>query len=378
MIDLLSVLLGMLLVYLIFSVAVSHLRELIAQRAGDRGRFLRLGVYRLVADDAIAARVLHHALINGLYKDPATRTAPPSYIEPSNFALALTHIVVRRGAPPTTTSAGGSDAYKVDAAMAPLTYESLRAALARFADQRSQLAIALLPIVDRAAGDMQAAQKGIEQWFAGGMDRVSGWYKSHARKQLFWLGLLVAAALNIDSIEIFRHLNRNPEDAARIAALAESLERTGKLADIDVKDLVGRTATTSEMGSLVRLVSDKSSFGTLPIGYACLSFAHEAVRRLDSSSPGSGNKERLGTPSASAGQPSTQGAARAATAPSPGCDEEVASLTKLSPQQWLLKLWGWILTAFAGSLGAAYWFAAISKVVNVRGTGPRPESSKST
>lgn len=367
MMNLMSVILGMLLVFLIFSVAVSYLRELIAHRLADRGRFLRDGVYRLIGDDAVAARLLHHALIGGLYRDPSTRTRPPSYVDPASFALALSHIIVRRGAPPTVTSSSTA-ADNAQAISRPLTYDTLRTALSRFADQQSQLAIALLPVVDRAAGDLQKALDGIEHWFTTGMDRVSGWYKAYARKQLFWLGLLLAAALNIDSIEIFRHLNRNPEEAEKLAQLTEQLQRTGKLGNVDIEALATRTASNQEMQSLAAMIEDRATLGTLPIGYACLGAAKDAGRRLDDRTAAAGADKGAG------GADKGAGAALAASLAS--CQEEIGRLHQLSVQQWLLKGLGWILTAFAGSLGAAYWFAAISKVMNVRGSGPPPEPAK--
>lgn len=42
---------------------------------------------------------------------------------------------------------------------------------------------------------------------------------------------------------------------------------------------------------------------------------------------------------------------------------------------WLFKFAGWILTALAISLGAPFWFDLLSKFMNLRGTGPKPEKS---
>jgi len=43
---------------------------------------------------------------------------------------------------------------------------------------------------------------------------------------------------------------------------------------------------------------------------------------------------------------------------------------------WLKKLMGLILTAFAVSLGAPFWFDILKKVVNLRGAGPPPKEQK--
>jgi len=44
---------------------------------------------------------------------------------------------------------------------------------------------------------------------------------------------------------------------------------------------------------------------------------------------------------------------------------------------WLLSLAGWLVTAFAISLGAPFWFDLLQKLlnINVRGAGPRPAST---
>ena len=36
-------------------------------------------------------------------------------------------------------------------------------------------------------------------------------------------------------------------------------------------------------------------------------------------------------------------------------------------------LLGWIITAFAISLGAQFWFDLLTKFVNLRAAGPKPE-----
>jgi hypothetical protein len=39
---------------------------------------------------------------------------------------------------------------------------------------------------------------------------------------------------------------------------------------------------------------------------------------------------------------------------------------------WLLKLLGWLITVFALSFGAPFWFDVLGKVVNMRSSGPKP------
>jgi hypothetical protein len=306
---LLNVVLGMLLVYLIFAIVVSRLQEWVAQRLCERGKHLREGIYRLIGDEDVAARLLRHSLISGLYKNPSARASPPSYIEPESFGLALASIILRRGN-----------------SQQPLTYLNLRTAIERFSAQRSPVAEALLPIMDRANGDLPAALKGIEDWFSAGMDRVSGWYKTKSRKMLFRIGLVLAILFNIDSIAIFQALNHSPAQAARLAQVAEEVNKAGNIDSVDIM---------------------KEAQG-LPIGYRCMGAATAlAANNTPDKSLWTGCRAEL---------------------------EETWSNT--TPSQWFMKLLGWILTAFAGSLGASYWFAAISKVIDIRSSGPRPAEAK--
>jgi hypothetical protein len=41
--------------------------------------------------------------------------------------------------------------------------------------------------------------------------------------------------------------------------------------------------------------------------------------------------------------------------------------------QWLTMILGWLITAFAVSLGAPFWFDLLNKFINVRASGKAPE-----
>ncbi|MCW2525306.1 MAG: hypothetical protein JWM76_166, partial [Pseudonocardiales bacterium] len=41
----------------------------------------------------------------------------------------------------------------------------------------------------------------------------------------------------------------------------------------------------------------------------------------------------------------------------------------------ILKIVGWLVTAFAVSFGAPFWFEALSKLGNLRNTGTKPGST---
>jgi hypothetical protein len=52
-------------------------------------------------------------------------------------------------------------------------------------------------------------------------------------------------------------------------------------------------------------------------------------------------------------------------------------LHRTDPSAWLFSLTGWLVTGFAISLGAPFWFDLLQKLmnINVRGAGPKPVST---
>jgi hypothetical protein len=52
-------------------------------------------------------------------------------------------------------------------------------------------------------------------------------------------------------------------------------------------------------------------------------------------------------------------------------------LHRTDPAAWLFSLTGWLVTGFAISLGAPFWFDLLQKLmnINVRGAGPKPQST---
>src|SRR5205809_669089 len=131
---LIEIAMGLILVFLIFAIVVTGVQEWWSQYFGHRGKFLREGLLRLISDDAVFVRVLHHPLVGGLYRDRAARGKPPSYIEPANFALAFANVVVRRSNPPTISSeAPIKPEVETATATQSLTFSNLREAVANLA-----------------------------------------------------------------------------------------------------------------------------------------------------------------------------------------------------------------------------------------------------
>jgi hypothetical protein len=317
----------------------------VAQASGRRGEYLRLGVMRLINDQAVFYRVLHHPLIGSLYRERAAQGKPPSYIEPKNFAVAIADVLIAR--------ASGSPSAHRDPST--LNVAALQAAIRSPVLASSPVSTALAPILDRAQGDLEKALADIEAWFNSGMDRVQGWYKGHANRALFFIGLLVAAAANIDTIEIYHALNSSAPLRAAMTAAAQNMTRTGKVGDIAVEDSQDHALTGADIESLRHETSSilTAAPSAWPIGYACLNADLQQ-------SPATGTVPL-----------------NADTWKS--CVKEFTSTVKTrSASAWLVKLVGWTLTAFAGTLGSTYWFQLLCKAIDIRGAGKKPDPNNAT
>src|SRR5262249_37503266 len=110
----------------------------------------------------------------------------PSYIPSRNFALALLHTVSGDGV---------------------LSLESVKANALALPDSRVKQA--LLTAIGEAGNDLSRARASLEAWFDSSMDRVSGWYKRESQWILMAIGLVLAVALNIDTLGVARDLTQN-------------------------------------------------------------------------------------------------------------------------------------------------------------------------
>ena len=222
--EILDVAIGIVFVFLLVSIICSAIREGIESLLKTRAAYLERGIRELLHDHQgkdLARSFYHHPIIFSLYSHdyvPSGSTRKPglfengrklpSYIPAGSFALALMDIAAR-----------GPDPEVASDSRAPLlSLASIRANIVNIHNEPVQRA--LLTAIDMAQGDLNRAQQNIQAWYDSGMDRVSGWYKRTTQWIIFWIGLFVAVALNINPITIADFLYR--DDAAREAIVARA------------------------------------------------------------------------------------------------------------------------------------------------------------
>jgi len=273
----LDVAVAIVFIYLLVSLVVSAINELIAALLKSRAKNLVKGIQALLQDPSQTgwvARLYEHPLIESL----SPPNSKPSYIPSRTFALALLDLI----APATTDGIRTVADLKTGMANLP---ESL---------QRT-----LTTLLEESQHDVERLKTQIEIWFNNGMDRASGWYKRKTQWIQFFLGLCLVIFLNVDSVRIGRTLFaiNSPLRASLVESAKSFVVQPGGI-NRPIKDVVEAISTVS-----------------LPIGW--------------SEFP--------------------------------------------KPDQLPIILLGWLITAFAVSLGAPFWFDLLNKFVNVRASGKAPE-----
>jgi hypothetical protein len=177
-------------------------------------------------------------------------------------------------------------------------------------DARAQSMLTAL-IADVAA-DKVAVRKRLEQWFDDAMERVSGVYKRTTQIIILIIACLVVLGFNVDTVRITRALLRDANLRTTVDNQANAIIDHYKLEADTTKTFKDRSADADKgIGEL--------SATKIPMGWSGV--------------------------------------------PRPG-DPDF---------DWWTTLAGWLLSMFALSLGAPFWFDLLGKLVNLRQTGTPPD-----
>jgi len=181
-----------------------------------------------------------------------------------------------------------------------------------------------------AGGDPDRIRKGIENWYDASMDRASGWYKRRTQWILFWLGLAVAVLLNINAISMGQYLATHEAARGGMIELAQNI--SAETSGADAVDPSGAGGPADPDDRLARRLQLGVQATGLPIGWDSVEW-----RRVKA--PFEGKK----------------------------------GLEWLLPA--LMLLIGYLIVAFAATLGAPFWFDVLGKFMVVRSTvKPREKS----
>src|SRR5688572_21297238 len=217
------------------------------------------------------------------------------------------------------------------------------AALSVISPEVNQTLNALLLNIEEYVGEQESklakARQNVETWFDDSMDRVSGVFKRYSQWMALIIGLILAALLNVDSIDLTLYLWREP-------AVREALARNAADFELTQQDL--------EANPEEALQNFRNQFAglTLPIGWG--------FTRVETSAFYDDNCQLFPREGQAFGIP-VVGSNLCINPPSPSNQANLG-----------LKVMGIFLTALAARQGAPFWFDILKRAVNLRGTGANP------
>lgn len=310
----LDVIIGLVFIYLLYSLLATTLAEALSDIFRWRMRNLRYYIQLMLTDDVSPFRRIHwfihppsnqdfaqHFLdlpsIRNLTKTRrGSNSSGSSYMDSGTFAEGLIDLLAQ-GRPEA------SDAERIAAAL-----EEGRSS----GTIEAGTAAHLQRMLQKSNNDMAKFRVFVKKWFDDTMERSASNYKQWLQRVLFTLGLVLAIAFNVDSIEIAKKL---ASDAVLSASFADA-------AALAIKD----SSTTDALNAKLKPYLEEAN-QSLGLGW---------------------------------GQ-------------SPW--ETFSNEGSLDGKALLLALLGWLLTAFAISLGAPFWFDLLNKLMKVRSALPQSSAS---
>jgi hypothetical protein len=173
---------------------------------------------------------------------------------------------------------------------------------------------ALTALLRQTDFDIEDFRKRVARWFEDAMDRVQGWYARKARLWSLCVAAVLVVGLNADTLNIGNVLWENENLRARLIALAPKSVTPAAL-DLD------------------------KAFAAIPLGWPCPKARRKAGESF--------------------------------------CVFAREGDESMSGPVPLPRLIGWLLTIFAISLGAPFWFDLMNRLANLRSAGRSPDRADS-
>lgn len=398
----LDVFIGLIFIYLLYSMLASILQEVLARWFHLRARMLQKGIRRMLEDDP---KVSAYTIFNAAYeigktlvrffkpgqgsKSCFTRAffsypsikylaesswnSKPSYLECGNFSSTV--IFLLRG-----NLFDGTQAQMMlikDALFVSKAYQTKKGDINKI---DNETLLHLQDLFLDSNNDIDRFRINLEKWFNDTMDRATGWYTRQNRLMLFLIGLFIAFNFNVDTIAIYNLLSKDKTARQNLVQLA--------INTIPKYDSINRVFKDSSIS--YSTVAKDTVVKTVRIAVAVPdSILLAAQRSIQSDIDKASSIVSLGKPD----DDSCRRCAILKDLLKVNRGKDAAQDTILTdsiqyynkkfqcsgnPYQNKNTRWfGWILTALAISMGAPFWFDLLSKLVSLRSSNkPREDDDK--
>jgi len=405
----LDVVIGLVFIYLLYSLLATIIQELLSTLFSFRSKLLERAICRMLEDEkefykrfsslkalfkkpvrgvkakSMAGLFYSHPLIKYLGEDK--HNSKPSYISRETFSKVIIDLL--RG-----------EAFNPGDDLKPLIQKSLETGKIVFnelsdglqssdhessdKDKRVLKEIAieedtlkyLRSIWVDAQGEVDAFRKSLEQWFDDTMDRCSGWYKKHTQFILFVIGLAIAVVFNVDTISIAGKLQKDP--ALRAAIVQQADEFTKAHPNLyeerinDLKETDSVFANTSDKAAKTKADAVARAKNDSLINRGIL-LTHKADSLINGDIAKTNGLLGLGWSEVRLADSKWCKA----------CKNEQASFFWSGfkcclnvAAKCLLLFLGWLITALAMSLGAPFWFDLLNKLMKLRSSVSTPSNAQ--
>lgn len=356
-----DVALGLIFVFLLYSLLASIVQEMIARLFNARARILTKGLRRLLEDNDHSGALgifgrftffnwfyemgwsvvyffspFHKSpFLKKFYQSPSIKylgensaAARPAYISPQIFSQAMVHLLRGQATENQPEKAAISEC---------LAQNTLQLGPDTLAHVRN--------LFEDAQQDVPQFRKNMETWFNETMTRASGWYRRQTQVWLLILGLGIAAVFNVDSIAIARILMKDKSAREQMVQLVTSRQPSYAA----MTDTLLRKNVMHRDSAYFR---HDTSFQVLIKDTALISIY--GILRQDA-----GDAQSI------------LGISRSCVTDSTGGKKQIhCGFTHPYQQNGWMVLAGWIITSLAISLGAPFWFDLLGRVVKFR-TAPQ-------
>lgn len=356
----LDIVIGLVFIYLLYSLFATVIQEIIATNLAFRSKILEKAIIRMLNDEtkksgfqnlvnrlgSILALLFKRtnsdltkgSLADHFYKSPLIKYlaqdhwhSKPSYLTAANFSKTIIDIL--RGNDPKP----GQD-------FRPKIQDSLDNGLMININPNGGPPIPVLKsdsdtlqflrsLWADSQGDIEKFKAYLEKWFDDTMERASGWYKQYTQVVLLFIGLGIAAIFNVDTLQIIDKLSNNPKLTAQLVQQADNFVKAHPNFDEELNRL--REKKSADADSL-KAHRDFLFLKTKE-------FLNKDLKNVN---------DLMGLGWVEAGK----------------CNSGWLWLG-YSPKgnsPWYLSLFGWLLTALAISLGAPFWFDLLNKLMKLR------------
>ena len=363
-----DIVIGLVFIYLLYSLLATLIQEIIASHFGFRGKMLERAIFRMLEDEtkfnSKFTSVLYlfrksgnggvkHSISYEYYKHPLIlflgerdNNGKPAYINKQTFSKVIVDLLRGKDVKP------GDD-------IQSMIQKSLDEKTTNWGDAKisEQTLTYLKSIWADAQGDVPKFKVSLEAWFDETMDRASGWYKKHTQIVLFFVGLAISIVFNVDTLKIVDKLEKDPKLRQQIVQQADAFVQDHPNLDTDLmqQEIEYKKAVMRSMQIDSSL--KKSDKGTVLedslklVKYRLLKERKDTL--LNRSEKIIKNDIKNVNHSLGLGW------------------EAYDSSSFLNIFYSLI---GWMVTALALSLGAPFWFDLLNRLMKLRGSVTTPTS----